>query len=112
MPAGRLSFESVVTTVTPLINRLNAVRNSSLLTGIYTIRLLAQRLLNALLTFVFIYQLLQPIGRPTMPILVVRLKIPEDLIVQLLIIGIPFRESHCVRKRFNNFIQFRVSLFQ
>jgi len=34
MPAGRLSFPNVVTTDTPLMNRLNALRNSSLLTGI------------------------------------------------------------------------------
>src|SRR4030095_13377631 len=34
IPAGRLSLESVVTTVTPLINRPNAARNSSLFTGI------------------------------------------------------------------------------
>jgi len=36
MPAGRLSFPNVATTDTPLMNRLNALRNSSLFTGIDT----------------------------------------------------------------------------
>src|SRR6185436_12294281 len=36
IPAGRLSFPIVVTTVTPLTNRLIAARNSLLLTGIHT----------------------------------------------------------------------------
>jgi hypothetical protein len=39
IPASRLSSAFVVTTVTPLANRLIALRNSSLLTGIVLLRL-------------------------------------------------------------------------
>lgn len=103
MPAGRLSMPNVVTTVTPLMNRLSAVRNSSLLTGIDTtprpdnswrkslieaLRETDDRLLRHL---VLIYQLLQSLNRAAVTIFVVSLKVLEYLIVQLLVPCFTFR---------------------